>query len=202
MSRVGTALGVAVVAAALVVTTLAPASPGWPRAPAASDASSVVPEAPFSGDRGYAMPLDGEVVREFEDPGAPWAAGHRGVDVAAEDGVPVHAAGAGVVAFVGVVVDRPVISIDHPDGIRTTYEPVRAVVARGDVVARGQVIGTLLPTSSHCPPEVCLHWGARVGDDYLDPLSLLREAVIRLYPAGRRAARCRRSVGPSGDDTE
>lgn len=137
----------------------------------------------------YDWPLAGEpaVLRGFEAPPAPWSPGHRGVDLGAATGEPVLAAGSGVVAFTGWVAGRPVVSIDHDDGIRTTYEPVAATVSAGTAVLVGAVIGHLHPAGApHCETGDCLHWGARIGDDtYLDPLSLLgREPpVIRLYPA-------------------
>src|SRR5659263_722451 len=82
-----------------------------------------------------------------------------------------------VVAFAGWVVDRHVVSIDHADGIRTTYEPVLPAVATGQWVSRGEVIGTLEP--GHCDGG-CLHVGARRGaDTYIDPLTLFTDTVIR-----------------------
>lgn len=178
MSRAGAAVGGGLLAAALVVTAIAPA------AEPATGPVSTTAEPGSAVDGTYALPLAGEVVAPFDDPALPWGAGHRGVDLAGTVGAEVSAAADGVVAFVGVVVDRPVISIDHPDGIRTTYEPVTAVVEAGDAVVQGQVIGTLVSGSSHCAPAACLHWGARIGEDYIDPMSLLGEKVIRLYPVG------------------
>ncbi|GAB2596648.1 M23 family metallopeptidase [Pseudactinotalea suaedae] len=184
-SRIGAVAGALTLAAALTLTLAAPMAPDG----AAPDGASVTLGAGSApGEARYAMPLEGEVVAPFDDPDAPWAAGHRGVDIAGGLGMQVHAAADGVVAFVGVVVDRPVISIDHPDGIRTTYEPVAALVEAGDAVVQGQPIGTLVDEGSHCAPAACLHWGARVGEDYVDPLSLLSDAVIRLYPLTRAGA--------------
>lgn len=127
-----------------------------------------------------------EVLRGFTAPPEPWAAGHRGVDLALTDGAPVRAAADGVVAFAGMVAGRGVVSIDHDDGVRTTYEPLTPVVGRGTPVVGGQVIGQL-SGPGHCEPATCLHWGARRGrDDYLDPLTLLEdEVVIRLLPHHR-----------------
>jgi len=136
------------------------------------------------GDPRYGWPTGTEVdvLRPFEQPPVPWGSGHRGVDLALGVGAPVFAAAAGTVAFAGTVVDRPVVSIDHADGIRTTYEPVTAVVAAGEGVRMGQVIGHL-GTASHCTPASCLHWGARRGPEaYVDPMLLLRAVVVRLFP--------------------
>lgn len=186
-SRIGSALGAFALAGALTLTLVAPMAPdGATQAGTAPSVGSGLGQAQAR----YAMPLEGEVVASFDDPDAPWSAGHRGVDIAATAGATVHAAADGVVAFVGVVVDRPLISIDHPDGIRTTYEPVTATVEVGDAVVQGQPIGAVVAEGSHCAPAACLHWGARIGEDYLDPLSLLSDTVIRLYPAtsGERAS--------------
>ena len=47
----------------------------------------------------------------------------------------------------------------------------------------GQRIGLVLGSHRGCPVASCLHWGARRGADYLDPLSLLRPAgIVRLLP--------------------
>lgn len=122
------------------------------------------------------------VVRGFDPPTVIWGSGHRGVDLSLQAGSPVLAAGDGTVAFAGVVAGRPVVSIDHADGIRTTYEPVEASVTAGDVVTRGQTIGTLL--AGHRSDGVdALHWGARTGPkSYINPLRLLHPAVVRLKP--------------------
>ena len=134
---------------------------------------------------GYAWPTGSpaEIVRAFHRPPVRWASGHRGVDLRMSPGAAVLAPADGVVAFAGAVAGRPVMSVSHAGGIRTTYEPVDARLRSGDRVRTGDVLGWLSATGSHCAPTACLHWGARRSrDDYLDPLTLLRTtAVIRLY---------------------
>jgi len=104
--------------------------------------------------------------------------GHRGVDLeASADGVSVTSPADGTISFVGVVVDRPVITVDHGDGLRSSFEPVQSPLAAGDTVAKGDVIGTVL--SGHCGPGPCVHWGVRLGEDYVDPL----EFVLDLRPS-------------------
>lgn len=129
----------------------------------------------------YIFPAEteGEVIRPFTPPAVRWGSGHRGVDIALGSGDNVLAAGDGVVIYAGMLNDRSVVSIEHSDGIRTTYEPISPSVAKGDKVTAGQVIGTL--DSGHCGHQSCLHWGAKRGkDDYINPLSLLRNRQIRL----------------------
>jgi murein DD-endopeptidase MepM/ murein hydrolase activator NlpD len=94
----------------------------------------------------------------------------------------VLAAGDGVVVFAGMVAGRPVVSIDHADGLRTTYEPVDPSVAAGQRVARGSRIGALAAGHAGCPREACLHWGLRRGETYLDPMLLFRAVQVRLLP--------------------
>jgi murein DD-endopeptidase MepM/ murein hydrolase activator NlpD len=122
------------------------------------------------------------VARPFEAPPHAYGPGHRGVDLAGALGSPVLAAGDGVVAFAGMVAGRPVVSIDHANGLRTTYEPVDPSVGAGARVTRGSPIGTLTSTHPGCPVEACLHWGLRRGEDYLDPLALLAVPRVRLLP--------------------
>lgn len=149
-------------------------------APVPAAASAAVPE-PVSP---WVAPLAGafDVTRPFERLPGPYAAGHRGVDLGGLPGSAVMAAGDGVVVFAGMVAGRPLVSIDHPDGLRTTYEPVRPSVAAGQQVARGSPVGILLTGHEGCPREACLHWGLRRGETYLDPMRLLHPVRVRLLP--------------------
>ena len=111
------------------------------------------------------------VVRAYLAPPTPYGAGHRGIDIGAADGSPVLAPDDGVVHFAGVVVDRPVLSIEHVGGVLSSFEPVTSSLHMGDVVHRGQVVGTLV--AGHCASGVCLHLGARVDGEYVNPLVFL-----------------------------
>jgi murein DD-endopeptidase MepM/ murein hydrolase activator NlpD len=122
------------------------------------------------------------VVRPFQPPSTPYGPGHRGVDLGSTAGSTVLAAGDGVVAFAGRIADRELVSVQHADGIRTTYEPVAPLVATGDVVRRGQPIGVLWAGHPECAAAACLHWGAKRGETYLDPLRLLGRGPVRLLP--------------------
>jgi len=135
-----------------------------------------------AGDWGWPLPPPHHVVRGFDPPVQRWLAGHRGVDLAGRPGEPVLAAGAGVIAFAGQVAHVPVVSIRHPDGLLTTYQPVQTQRQAGMTVAEGEQIGHLALAGSHCAPQACLHWGLRRGADYLDPLTLLRLNPVRLLP--------------------
>ena len=122
------------------------------------------------------------VTRPFDAPSSPYGPGHRGADLAGAPGSPVLTAGNGVVVFAGRVAGRPVVSVDHAGGLRTTYEPVDPVVAAGKRVSRGAVLGTVRAGHLGCPVAACLHWGLRRGETYLDPMTLLRPPQVRLLP--------------------
>jgi hypothetical protein len=94
----------------------------------------------------------------------------------------VLTAGAGTVHFAGRVAGRGVVSVTHPNGLRTTYEPLEPAVRAGQALAAGDPIGTLVAGHAGCPAAACLHWGLRRGEEYLDPLILLGLGRVRLLP--------------------
>jgi peptidase M23-like protein len=126
----------------------------------------------------YSWPVRGPVLRGFSEPPTPYGSGHRGIDIGAAFGTDLRAADEGVVAFAGWVAGSLFISIDHPDGVRTTYSWLSAItVHKGEVVTRSQAIGA----TGHGHPEVStphLHFGARVGATYIDPMLLLERGSV------------------------
>ena len=84
---------------------------------------------------------------------------------------------------------RQLVSLAHPGGLHTSYEPVRATVRAGQSVTAGTAIGELLTGHPGCPVAACLHWGAMWGPaaraDYVDPLGLLASTPMRLKPLHR-----------------
>ncbi|GAA4265198.1 hypothetical protein GCM10022256_08100 [Frondihabitans peucedani] len=120
------------------------------------------------------MPLPHPVLRGFEAPAAVWSPGHRGVDLGSPAESVVLAPESGVVHFAGVVVDRPVVSLEHSGGLLSSFEPVEATVSKGQHVERGQPVGIL--RAGHCAEGACLHLGARVDRRYVSPLVLLGAA--------------------------
>ncbi|MEO6702871.1 MAG: M23 family metallopeptidase [Jatrophihabitantaceae bacterium] len=165
---------------------VAPPLVGWVAA-VAVPAAGLGGRSPLA-EPGYRAPLAGQlhVLQPFQPPPEPYQAGHLGVDLAARRGTSVLAAASGTVRFAGSVAGRGVLVITHPDGISTEYEPVTALVRKGVAVRAGQVIGRLAGNHRSCQPASCLHWGARRGPQYLDPLSLLGRpvplGVLRLVP--------------------
>ncbi|MEU7582913.1 M23 family metallopeptidase [Streptomyces sp. NPDC041068] len=127
-----------------------------------------------------------QVVRAWDPPPTPYAAGHRGVDLAAPPGSPVRAVAAGRIAFAGRVAGRGVVTLEltgtgNPP-LRTTYEPVTPTAKRGERIAAGEQLGTLSPPTDHCRVS-CLHWGLLRAKTYLNPLSLLPPWLLRRGPS-------------------
>lgn len=131
---------------------------------------------------GWPLATPHPVVRPFTPPSTPYGPGHRGVDLAGRPGAAVSAAGDGVVVYAGQLAGRSLVSISHANGLRTTYEPLVPVVTVGARVTRGSVIGHLSPGHGGCKEAACLHWGARRGDEYVDPLGLVSSGHVRLLP--------------------
>lgn len=143
------------------------------------------PAPPTALDSPFGWPVDGpRVVRRFDPPARPWLAGHRGVDLAAPPAAVVRASGPGTVVHAGPIAGRGVVSVQHPGGLRTTYEPVDLApgLRAGSPVQRGQPLGPLAAGHPGCPATACLHWGLRRGQQYLDPLMLVGMGRVRLLP--------------------
>ncbi|MDQ0821993.1 murein DD-endopeptidase MepM/ murein hydrolase activator NlpD [Arthrobacter sp. V4I6] len=170
-------------------------------APAGSTAAGSKP----AGSAGWSWPLNPKptVLRAFDPPAKPWLGGHRGVDLeAASFGALVTAPASGTVSFVGVVVDRPVITIDHGDGLRSSFEPVASELVKGAYVAEGGMLGKILP--AHCGPTPCVHWGVRRGENYVNPLAFvmdLRPSILLppLDPAPGYGSEGRAGTKAAGD---
>ncbi|NLB46763.1 MAG: M23 family metallopeptidase [Microbacteriaceae bacterium] len=151
-----------VILGSLVALTL---SLGSPSGPSFSSAERPAP----SSERWLppiATPL--APVRHFDLPGGPYQAGHRGIDVPATHGQLVRAPSDGVVSFVGMVVDRPLISLRTAPDTVVTLEPVESTLLVGETVRRGATLGTVAE-GGHCESR-CLHLGVRVNDSYVNPL--------------------------------
>ena len=97
---------------------------------------------------------------------------HMGTDFAGATGAPVRAANRGVVRIVGrFYLGGNVIYIDHGAGLTSAYLHLsRQLVAEGDTVERGQVIGKVGATGRVTGPH--LHLIVRFGRVTVDPVSL------------------------------
>jgi peptidase M23-like protein/putative serine esterase DUF676 len=122
----------------------------------------------------FIAPVDGPVARGFDPPLGPYAAGHRGIDFEVASGTEVGASAGGEVIFSGPVAgDGLFVTIQHSGGISTTYSFLSEVrVAVEQRVKQGEVIA--LSGEGHPGLGVAaLHFGAKLGEAYIDPELLL-----------------------------
>ena len=104
---------------------------------------------------------DPQVEQQFERPINPWAPGHRGVDLVAEQGTVILSPQAGTVSFAGKVAGKDVVN----------------------TISRRQPVGIVEGSSDHCEDR-CLHWGLKRGTaDYLDPQQYAGSRKIVLKPS-------------------
>lgn len=98
---------------------------------------------------------------------------HLGVDFRGAVGEPIRAANRGVVALVdNFFLAGNVVYVDHGGGVVTAYFHMsKPLVATGDTVKRGQVIGLVGQTGRVTGPH--LHWAARYGELTVNPLDLI-----------------------------
>ena len=101
---------------------------------------------------------------------------HMGTDFAGATGAPVRAANRGVVRVVGrFYLGGNVIYIDHGAGLTSAYLHLsKQLVAEGDTVQRGEVIGKVGATGRVTGPH--LHLIVRYGRVTVDPVSLFAVA--------------------------
>lgn len=115
-----------------------------------------------------------ELVNSYRSPEAPYGSGHRGVDYFVTLGNGVYAPADATVSFVGKVVDRQVLSLEHKDGIVSSYEPVCSKLVVGEGVASGDLVAEVCEAEpeyvTHCADRMCLHFSARKDGEYLSPL--------------------------------
>ena len=119
-----------------------------------------------------APPVDGVIDRYFEAPTAPYGPGHRGIDYGVPAGTRVRAAAPGTVVWAGSVAGDLSVTIDHGDGLETTYSILSNIeVSRGMAVDQSRFIGSA--GSDHAGEAGGLHFGVKLHDEYVDPMNYL-----------------------------
>jgi murein DD-endopeptidase MepM/ murein hydrolase activator NlpD len=113
-------------------------------------------------------PVSGPVVAGFAPQGL--YGGHWGIDIAVPAGTSVGSAGPGRVTFTGVVAGMKTVTVDHGGGLRSSVSYLSTIaVGVGTTVSGGQILGT----SGWAHGYQRLHFSVRVGDTYVDPMTLL-----------------------------
>lgn len=120
----------------------------------------------------FVWPVSGEIISNFGGP----ANGERndGINIATAAGTPIHAAASGTITYAGNELKDygNLVLIKHEDGYVTAYAHAdRLIVARGDVVSRGQIIGYAGQTGDVSTPQ--LHFEIRRDTQPVNPRPLL-----------------------------
>jgi murein DD-endopeptidase MepM/ murein hydrolase activator NlpD len=149
--------------------------PAAPPAPAPAPGPSPLPP--------LGLPAEGRISSAFglrRDPFTREEAEHRGLDVAAPEGAPIHAPLGGVVVRAGPRGGYGnAIEIDHGGGVATLYGHASEVaVAPGEWVAAGQEIGRVGRTGRATGPH--LHFEVRLGGRPVDPARVLKTYAARV----------------------
>lgn len=98
---------------------------------------------------------------------------HTGVDIAVPWGTAVKASNAGRVVLASqLYLSGKTVIIDHGQGVFSLYGHLsKILVKRGDAIKKGAVLGRVGNTGRSTGPH--LHWGVRILDSRVDPLSLV-----------------------------
>ena len=102
--------------------------------------------------------------------GGPVSSHHGGVDLAAEEGVPVVASNSGRVAYAGPAPIRGnSVIIDHGAGVFSGYHHLSAIAVQvGQMVNKGDLVGNAGSTGMVTGPH--LHWEVIVRGVEIDPI--------------------------------
>jgi murein DD-endopeptidase MepM/ murein hydrolase activator NlpD len=128
--------------------------------------------APAGDAPAFAWPLTGRVISDY---GTTANGGKNdGINIAAPLGAPIRASAAGTVTYSGKELKDygNLVLVKHTGGYTTAYAHAeRLVVARGDFVARGQIIGYAGQTGDVSTPQ--LHFEIRSATTPVNPRSYL-----------------------------
>lgn len=121
-----------------------------------------------SGSAKFIWPVQGHIIQGFGHGGR----GERNdeINIATADGTPIRAAASGTVTYTGNELKGygNLVLIRHSGGFVTAYAHAGSVrVSRGDVVEKGQIIGTTGETGDVDRPQ--LHFEIRRGTQAVDP---------------------------------
>jgi murein DD-endopeptidase MepM/ murein hydrolase activator NlpD len=134
-------------------------------------------------------PVMGTVSSPFGGRGDPLSVGegefHKGVDISAAYGTPIHATADGVVEMAGIGNGYgKEIVIDHGAGVKTAYAHMSGFhVSLGEQVVRGQIIGYVGMTGRTTGAHV--HYEVRVRNVAVNPHKYLQTTATDVQLASR-----------------
>jgi murein DD-endopeptidase MepM/ murein hydrolase activator NlpD len=146
--------------------------PGWYHDQSAQPVPTTTSDTIYAENGRFLWPLQGRILSDFGTN----ASGEKndGINIAAAYGTPIHAAAGGTVTYAGNELKGygNLVLIRHDDGYVTAYAHAEnIIVARGDTVTRGQVIGYAGDTGDVNEPQ--LHFEIRHEMAPVNPHTLL-----------------------------
>lgn len=136
----------------------------------------------------FVLPVGNRVLRpysdtlEYSEVLGSWTT-HNGIDFGADNGAPVKAAADGKIAAVYEdALWGASVEVDHGNHIMTRYHGVSATagLSVGKTVKAGDVIGTVCAIPAETDESAHLHLEVIVNGHCMDPLTLIRSAVVTM----------------------
>jgi hypothetical protein len=136
--------------------------------------------------QGFVLPLAGRISSEYaairyinDNP----PRRHNGIDIAADEGVPVVTTNRGIVRLAEFLLSGGnTVIIDHGLGLSSTYMHLETIIVEsGKSVDRGEQIGTVGMTGYATGPH--LHWEVNIGQAAVNPMQLLDNDLLWIPPA-------------------
>jgi murein DD-endopeptidase MepM/ murein hydrolase activator NlpD len=125
-------------------------------------------------------PVDGSISASYGWRINPWPEFHKGLDLAADYGTPVHAAADGIVGSAGWDGGFGIkVDLDHANGYHTWYAHLsRVAIAPGAHVHKGDVIAFVGATGEATGPH--LHYQIMLDGRAIDPAPFLTGVPARV----------------------
>lgn len=133
----------------------------------------------WSGE--FIQPVDGEITTQYGMiryvNGSAASTRHSGVDLAADRGTPVQAAGNGRVLFAGYLqLTGNTVLIEHGYGLKSWYYHMDSLnVSQDEMVKQGQIIGEVGSTGFSTGPH--LHFAMSVNRVFVNPWTAVEQGV-------------------------
>jgi len=133
----------------------------------------------FAQPAGY--PVAGRLMGSFGDRTDPFSgegAFHKGVDISAPPGTPVHTTASGIVVHADATLSGygRLVVVDHGGTYQTYYAHLSNIYVRvGQEIRRGELVGAVGSTGKVTAPH--LHYEVRVGGVPRNPRQFLAKAV-------------------------
>lgn len=148
--------------------------------------SGGLPQTAGAADLLFRRPSSAPVLDPFRLPDGKYGAGNRGIEYDTGEFDRIVAAARGTVVFAGPVARSLFVTVDHGNGLVSSYGFVGHILVReGEEVAGGDLVALA---------EGPFHFSVRLHGEYVDPEPLFgtRRVVVRLVP---HPVQVRRGVG-------